>query len=185
MPTGIYKRIAEMNFGKNPNSRNGFKKGHKLNVGNKWNVGKKISEETKLKMSEAGKGRMVSEETGLKISKAKMGHTVSAETREKLKKYKGEKASGWRGGISFLIYPQDWTDDLRESIRKRDNYTCQIDDCGIHQDELKGFHKKLSIHHIDYDKENLNPNNLIALCKTCHNKTNSNRDYWIKYFYGC
>ena len=92
----------------------------------------------------------------------------------------GKLASNWQGGISFEPYPLDWTNDLRESIRKRDNYICQ--ECGIHQDELKGFYRKLDIHHIDYDKDNLNPNNLISLCKSCHVKTNFNRKYWIEYF---
>lgn len=25
--------------------------------------------------------------------------------------------------------------------------------------------------------------NLITLCHSCHMKTNSNREYWLKYFY--
>ena len=86
----------------------------------------------------------------------------------------------WKGGKSYEIYPEDWTDDSRDSIRKRDNYICQ--ECGLHQDELKGRFKKLDIHHIDYDKDNLNPNNLITLCRSCHIKTNGNREYWTNYF---
>ena len=38
--------------------------------------------------------------------------------------------------------------------------------------------------HIDYDKDNLDPKNLISLCKSCHMKTNHNRAYWINYFKG-
>ena len=75
-------------------------------------------------------------------------------------------------------YPMDWTDDLRESIRRRDGYVCQL--CGIHQGELKGFIKKLDVHHIDYNKDNLDPDNLITLCKNCHMKTNYNRNYWAE-----
>jgi hypothetical protein len=89
----------------------------------------------------------------------------------------GEKSYLWKGGISFYPYPQDWTNTLKESIRERDSYMCQI--CGIHKDELK---QKLHIHHIDYDKENLDPKNLITLCIYCHMKTNGNRKYWINYF---
>lgn len=92
----------------------------------------------------------------------------------------GEKHWNWQGGKSLQLYAINWTDDLRESIRKRDDYICQI--CGIHQDELNSRFKKLDVHHIDYDKKNLNPNNLIILCKYCHSKTNYNRDYWINYF---
>ena len=93
---------------------------------------------------------------------------------------KGEKNGNWRGGISKEPYSQNWTNDLKESIRKRDKYICQL--CGIHQDELNGWIRKLDIHHIDYKKRNLNPDNLISLCRACHQKTNFDRDYWIEYF---
>jgi hypothetical protein len=36
--------------------------------------------------------------------------------------------------------------------------------------------------HIDYNKKNCNPNNLISLCNSCHSKTNFDRKYWINYF---
>ena len=97
-------------------------------------------------------------------------------------KSKREKNPNWKGGISFELYPIDWTDDLREVMRKRDSYICQL--CGICQDGLKGRFRKLDIHHIDYDKDNLDPKNLISLCKGCHMKTNHNRAYWINYFKG-
>jgi len=93
---------------------------------------------------------------------------------------KGDKNINWNDGSSFELYGIDWTDDLKDGIRKRDKYICQ--ECGIHQDELRGFHKRLDIHHIDYNKKNLNPKNLITLCRSCHIKTNYNREYWINYF---
>lgn len=37
------------------------------------------------------------------------------------------------------------------------------------------------IHHIDYNKDNNDKNNLMLLCKSCHAKTNSSRAYWEKY----
>ena len=91
-------------------------------------------------------------------------------------RFSGEKHWNWKGGIG--IYPYDWTDELKESIRGRDNYTCQ--ECGIHQDESE---KNFDVHHIDYNKDNLDPKNLITLCKKCHMKTNFNRESWKNYFY--
>jgi hypothetical protein len=41
---------------------------------------------------------------------------------------------------------------------------------------------KLHIHHIDYNKKNCNPNNLISLCMQCHRQTSYNRKDWINYY---
>jgi len=83
----------------------------------------------------------------------------------------GENSSHWQGGITFEEYSLDWRETLRRSIRERDRYTCKI--CGKQQGDVL-----LAIHHIDYDKKNCNPNNLITLCIKCHSKTNHNRNYW-------
>jgi hypothetical protein len=85
----------------------------------------------------------------------------------------GENHPSWKGGTS--PYTTDWTNTLKRSIRERDNYTCQL--CGKLQGDT-AFH----VHHIDYDKKNCNPINLITLCKSCHTKTNFKREYWINYF---
>ena len=43
---------------------------------------------------------------------------------------------------------------------------------------------KLDVHHIDYDKTNCDPNNLVSLCDSCHAKTGfGNRERWKMYFY--
>jgi len=144
--------------------------------------GVKLSDKTKNKIRKANKGKKLSEETKKKISEAGKGRKAW----NKGKKYKSPKQSisikginnpNWRGGVSFELYSENWTDNLKESIRERDNYICQ--ECGMHQDE---DNKKLDIHHIDYNKYNLNPSNLITLCRSCHAKTNFNREHWFKYF---
>jgi len=91
-----------------------------------------------------------------------------------------ENTPNWHGGISFEPYPLKFDKELKASIRQRDNYICQV--CGKLEVELKGFNKKLDVHHIDYDKDNLDPENLTSLCRSCHIKTNGNRDYWKEYF---
>ena len=91
----------------------------------------------------------------------------------------GKEASRWDGGLSFEIYPQEFDNDLKEQIRQRDNYTCQL--CGIIQKKLN---RKLDVHHIDYIKKNCSRNNLISLCSPCNFKVNTNKNYWIGYFKG-
>lgn len=89
----------------------------------------------------------------------------------------GIKATGYIHGQAHLPYAKTWTKKLKEQIRNRDNFTCQI--CGKSQLD---FQRRLSIHHIDYNKENCKEYNLISLCVHCHGLTNKNRNSWIEYF---
>lgn len=99
--------------------------------------------------------------------------------KKKSERMKKENHFNWRGGISKLPYSFDWTETLKEAIRQRDGYRCQV--CCIVQEKLI---RKLDVHHIDYDKENCDPENLISLCQCCHIKTNYNRSKWILFFNG-
>ena len=87
----------------------------------------------------------------------------------------GSLNRNWNNGKSFEPYTTDWNKTLKRSIRERDHYTCR--ECGALQED-----RAFCIHHIDYDKKNCNPNNLITLCLHCHSKTNSNREYWEQHF---
>ena len=89
----------------------------------------------------------------------------------------GSKSPNWRGGISRLPYPFNFNNELKELIRKRDNYKCQL--CGMPEVEEM---RKFAIHHIDYDKNNLDPKNLMTLCSRCNSKVNFNRDYYQELF---
>lgn len=88
---------------------------------------------------------------------------------------RGIGSPNWGGGLSFEPYSVDFNKDLKEKIRNMDNRECQL--CGIDENG-----KKLHIHHVDYNKKNNCPRNLISLCKSCHCKTNGNRAFYTKYF---
>lgn len=90
---------------------------------------------------------------------------------------KGNTHPSWRGGKSFEPYPIGWTKTFKEQIRYRDGYKCQL--CGMPEVENG---RKLDVHHIDYDKKNLDQYNLISLCRKCHSRTNTNREYWNAHF---
>jgi len=188
MPVGVYKRTQE--------NKENISKGKMGSI--PWNKGMigivKSSDETKKKISLANMGREHSEETRKKISESHKGLKHGDGAKRKMSEYRtGLKLSEEtkrkmsqsrmgreRGGISHITYPADWTQTLKQSIRERDNYVCQ--ECGIHQDELEGWNKRLDVHHIDYDKNNCNPTNLVSLCRSCHAKTNADRDSWFNYF---
>ena len=168
-----------------------FKKGHKMNVGEKNPMfGKHHTEKSREKIKQARLGKKrppFSEEWKRKLrltattkgkhwkvkdtSKMK-GRKQSKETIEKrVSKMRGEKSHFWKGGKSFKLYGFEWTKLLKHSIRTRDCFVCQM--C-----KKNGW----IVHHIDYNKKNCDPKNLITLCRSCHAKTNFNREHWVDYF---
>ena len=88
----------------------------------------------------------------------------------------GPNNPNWKGGIVHEPYCEIWTDkDYKESIKERDNYMCQNPTCWR-------ITKKLTIHHINYDKKNCHPWNLITLCNSCNARANGFRK-WHKEWY--
>jgi 5-methylcytosine-specific restriction endonuclease McrA len=143
------------------------KKRSKRMIGNKIWLGRRHSEISKKKMRDyaISIGRIPATMRG-------KNHTDACKLKMSIDRM-GEKSVLWRGGHSE--YAVGWTITYKKLIRKRDGYNCCI--CG----KEPGY-KANDVHHIDYNKNNHSPNNLITLCKTCHNKTNFNKDYWIKFF---
>ena len=93
----------------------------------------------------------------------------------------GEKSPRWKGGISFEPYTYDFNPKFKEVIRKRDNHICQL--CGLLEKGCKILYgRKLSIHHIDYNKKNSFPQNCITLCVKCNSIINKDEEYWTRYF---
>ena len=91
--------------------------------------------------------------------------------------FKLENNPNWLGGITIHEYPPTFNQQLKDRIRVRDNFICQL--CGIPEIECN---RRLDIHHIDYNKMNCNEDNLISLCSNCNLKANFNREYWTVYF---
>jgi hypothetical protein len=92
----------------------------------------------------------------------------------------GSNNPAWNGGASFEPYPIEFNEQLKNKIRQRDGFICQL--CNKDQSNLIGFHKKPPIHHIDYDKSNCQNENLITLCSSCNTKVNSSRQKWQIFF---
>lgn len=133
-----------------------------------WNKGKKTPKYIIDKLRKSHIGYIMSKSQKIKISKALKGKSKPLGFKEKVS---GKNHHNWKGGKSFELYGLEWTDLLKHSIRTRDCFVCQI--C-----KKNGW----IVHHIDYNKFNNNPSNLITLCRSCHQKTNFHREYWINYF---
>ena len=146
----------EFKRGMNPKSRNGFKKGHKINLGKSrghWK-GKKLSLETKRKMSKAKKGKKFTEEHKRKLSES----------------HKGEKHYNWKGGISPInerIRQSKEYKNWRRSVFERDKGVCVW--CGgkknLEADHIKPFYL--------HPEFRFATDNGRTLCHSCHITTNT------------
>ena len=89
----------------------------------------------------------------------------------------GENHYNWQGGKSFEEYCAIWKDkEFRLDIMGRDAYTCLNPYCDSNNPD------DLTIHHIDYDKKNCHPKNLITVCRSCNSRANKDRK-WHKAWY--
>lgn len=91
-------------------------------------------------------------------------------------RYSGEKSPHWKGGTSFGAYCEKFNNEFKKRVREFWGLKCGI--CGKSEDENA---RKLSTHHVNYDKLaccNKSSPLFIALCDSCHSKTNHNYNYW-------
>jgi len=93
--------------------------------------------------------------------------------------------------MDYSLYAEDWKDVIRPAILKRDNYKCS--DCGarhrsrVYKKTNGGYHfcdeftetwaknngRKvftlyLQVAHLDHNKQNNHPSNLLTKCPRCH-----------------
>jgi len=83
-----------------------------------------------------------------------------------------KKAWNWKGEISSQGYCSSWLDkEFKQDIKDRDGNKCLNPICeSKNPNDLVG-------HHIDYDKQNCNPINIITVCRSCNLKANYERDW--------
>ena len=194
-------KVRKTKLGKEP-----WNKG-KRGVQQAWNKGKKISEcfdeekvnKIKLKCGEPRRGKTYEEIYGVERSnelkefykKRMLGKTYeelfgkekSIEMKQNSSsRFKGSnnpmfgiKSSdhhNWKGGISCEPYCEQWlTNDLKGYIKDRDGYKCQNPQC-------TKYSKNLCVHHINYNKKDCDPWNLITLCSSCNSAATFQRDWW-------
>lgn len=142
-----------------------------------WNKGIPRTEEVKEKIRIAHTGKVLSLEHRQAIGKGNEGGKRSEETRLQMSlAASGERSSQWKGGIAYEPYCVIWGDkDYKQSIKDRDNNECQNTGCWKVSDKLVG-------HHIDYDKKNCHPWNIITICDSCNSRANNDREQWIKFY---
>jgi predicted restriction endonuclease len=87
-----------------------------------------------------------------------------------LKKFKYTREK-FKALVSKEKYPESFYDEnLRSYILEEQSYRCLL--CG------KTVDHSGHMHHIDYNKQNMDASNLVFLCPRCHGKTNYHRHLW-------
>jgi hypothetical protein len=94
--------------------------------------------------------------------------------RRRAKLLRGEGNPNWNGGISRLPYPWNFREISRRIIA-RDHESCRSPVCS-------GGDRRLTTHHINYDKTDCRDENLITLCSSCNSKANFGRDKWQRLY---
>lgn len=88
----------------------------------------------------------------------------------------GENNPNWKGGIDCEPYCDIWLDkEYKDSIKKRDGNKCLNPDCWRTSEII-------CLHHINYNKKDCHPLNLISVCNSCNARSNKDRE-WHQYWY--
>lgn len=158
------------------------------------NKGKVMSEDAKRKIGDGNRGKVRSEENKKLISDTKTGVPMSEETKKKISNATkgennpmfgrtGENSPGWKGGVSFEPYCEEFNYELKRQIRNQYNnrdYFSGLPDyiCNLVR---KGRVEKLSIHHVDGNKMqgcNGIKCHLIPLSRKNHSYIHANQSFW-------
>ena len=143
------------------------------------------SEESIRKMSEAHKGKKISLETRMKMSTAQIGNTCGFKkglipwNKGKIfEASRGKKHWNWKGGIyprsTKTVEYKEW----RKSVYERDNYTCLS--CGNGNGKLEANH---ILPWYKYKEVRYETDNGITLCQSCHGQIRKYEEEYAPYFF--
>lgn len=86
----------------------------------------------------------------------------------------GENNPNWMGGLSRLPYTYDFN-SISKRIIQSYKFRCQGPECS-------GTDRRMTTHHINYNKQDNDEQNLICLCSSCNSKANFNRERWKRIY---
>jgi 5-methylcytosine-specific restriction endonuclease McrA len=67
--------------------------------------------------------------------------------------------------MKTLLYPPDWA---AIALREKERAQWMCEQCGADCLDPSSQANRMSVHHLDHNPHNCNPDNLIALCAVCH-----------------
>lgn len=121
-------------------------------------------------------GNKWTKEQKQQMSIKKQGHRKGVKRNRHSLRMLGNGNPNWQGGKTLEEYCEVWKDEeFKKSILERDGYECKNPLC-------RGNSKKLCGHHIDYNKKNCSPGNVITVCFSCNARANFNREFWQEHY---
>jgi len=88
----------------------------------------------------------------------------------------GRNHHNWKGGTACEPYCDAWADkEYKKDIRERDGNKCLNPVCWK-------TGNRLCIMHINHDKKNCHPSNLITGCMSCNARANFDREFWTSWY---
>jgi transcription elongation factor Elf1 len=166
------------NKGKRPSEETKKKLSNAKKGENNPFYGKHHSEKTKKKMSDAHIGKHHTEETKKKLSDTKKGKHLSEETKKKISdSRKGENHPNYKGGISL----KEFKDAYGLEPTEWQKLAQEIRKRDNFTCQLCGKKGATSVHHIipRRIKVDNSPENLITLCRSCHRKIECLTDKYL------
>ncbi len=97
-------------------------------------------------------------------------------------KISGEKHYNWKGGVTKenkIIRHSAVVRLAMADSKERDNYTCQMPECGVRGGKLESHHIKTFE---KFPELRSDMNNLITLCYSCHSKTKRKEELYEELF---
>ncbi len=169
--------------------------------GNKFNLGRKQSDEQKQRVSERMKGNTY--RRGTKLTEEHKQKCSVRLTGKKMPLESVMRGAEKRTGVNHYNYGKSLSEDIKiklsialsgennpnwkgglstepyciewncikDYIKERDDYSCMNPLCNKR-------YNKIYTHHINYIKRYCAPENLISLCNSCNSRANYNRNAW-------
>ena len=137
------------------------------------------TQEHKTKFKEAMRKRFSRPTERKKFSDAAAKNQQDPIYRGKVAQAKGN--GFWYGAVRYyddVMYCEKFNTEFKERVREYRGRVCF--ECGSPENGTKH-----AVHHVHYDKKmccNGSPQDVVPLCRSCHTKTNTNRDYWEDHF---
>ena len=152
-----------------------------------WNKGLKMSPQWGEQRAHSFRGKKHSEETKRRISEANRGHTVTPEMREKMsmaaRKRLAKKANNWQGGkdkINHYGYVLEFDETLPPTRGGR--YTPRYR--RVMEEKIgRKLEKYETVHHINGIKDDDNPFNLYLCTLSSHRKMHNEMSQLVTQMY--